>query len=844
MKKTRWKLAGLSFLLCVGIMIAVCIIKKVYPFGDECILHIDMYHQYAPFFMDFTEKLKESGFSFYSWNLGLGSDLIATYAYYLSSPMNLLLIFCNTSHLVEWMTVLVMIKIGLCGGCFSYFLMEHYHTERFHVIFPELFYAFSGYMCAYYWNIMWLDCIWLFPLIVLGLERLVSKGDFRLYAVTLALSIWSNYYISIIICIFLVLYAIFLFVKQFRNVHRVNKAAQPNSELLNLNLVISRIALFAGVSILAGLVSSVLLLPEMKALSASGSGNLNFPDEISWYFNVLGEFSRMCVLSDASTTEGDWPNLYCGAAVFFFFGMYLCSKGISRKKKAVHIGFLAFLMISFSCNVLDFIWHGLHFPDGLPARQSFLFIFVMLSVCYEALCVEENGKQILHRWRSVVFSCVFAAGGMLLCVLFHENAGVDLWAVIVTGVFLACYIFLYVLSRSGDHVYRSTAAILAMALVILESTWNLYGVGIDTTSRSTYVDYLGDYASLQETIAKKEAGFYRTEAYERLTKNTACLAGYDGASLFSSLMNIHVADAYRLTGMEGGKNFYCYNGQTPLTSAMLGVKYLYSDSILGDDPLRNLVDAAGETYLYENKYVLSGGFLLPGGFEEEWNPQSGAWVNNLNNLAYLLGASDNMLTYVGKSAYDVNAAKATITEDGYYYGIYEERTASSLTEHVGAWERNFAKASHGYLMDLGYRKAGDEVTFTSATQGTIKVNFYQLDINALNQAYDTLKKSEFAVSEWTDNSVKGTIEVKEESDLILAIPADEGWTLSVDGEETPVETFLDAYIRVPLTEGVHTIELSYETPLFVQGLAISVVSAGVLIALCIAKTRKNRRARG
>ena len=60
-----------------------------------------------------------------------------------------------------------------------------------------IFYALSGYMAAYSWNIMWLDCIVLFPLIVMGLERLVKKGEGLFYCITLGLSILSNYYISI-----------------------------------------------------------------------------------------------------------------------------------------------------------------------------------------------------------------------------------------------------------------------------------------------------------------------------------------------------------------------------------------------------------------------------------------------------------------------------------------------------------------------------------------------------------------------------------------------------------------------------------------------------------------------
>ena len=107
---------------------------------------------------------------------------------------------------------MIVFKIGLSGLSFAYYLRKHCRTSDFGIAFFGIFYALSGYMAAYSWNIMWLDCILLFPLIMLGLERLVREKKCFLYCITLGLSILSNYYISIMICIFMVLYFIALLV--------------------------------------------------------------------------------------------------------------------------------------------------------------------------------------------------------------------------------------------------------------------------------------------------------------------------------------------------------------------------------------------------------------------------------------------------------------------------------------------------------------------------------------------------------------------------------------------------------------------------------------------------------
>ena len=64
----------MAFLMPFIICVVICIGNGVYPFGDNCILHIDMYHQYCPFFTEFLHKLRTGGSLQYSWNLLSGES--------------------------------------------------------------------------------------------------------------------------------------------------------------------------------------------------------------------------------------------------------------------------------------------------------------------------------------------------------------------------------------------------------------------------------------------------------------------------------------------------------------------------------------------------------------------------------------------------------------------------------------------------------------------------------------------------------------------------------------------------------------------------------------------------
>ena len=217
----NWIWSASAFVIPFVVCVIIGVINGTYPFGDTCILHVDMYHQYCPFYMELREKITEGSSLMYSWNIGMGADFIALYAYYLSSPMNLLLVLCPKEYVIEFMTLATWVKLSLAGLFFFWFIRERFSLigkdGKYHVptVVPALVfstaYAFSGFVAAYSWNIMWMDSIALAPLVVMGLEKLVKKNQPAWYYVALAASILCNYYISIMLCIFLVLYFMLLF---------------------------------------------------------------------------------------------------------------------------------------------------------------------------------------------------------------------------------------------------------------------------------------------------------------------------------------------------------------------------------------------------------------------------------------------------------------------------------------------------------------------------------------------------------------------------------------------------------------------------------------------------------
>lgn len=824
-KKEQWERWStrlpllLSFFLPLVILLIICVDHGVYPFGDQCILKVDMYHQYCPFFTEMLEKLRTGGSFAYSYNIGLGADFLSLYAYYLASPLNWLLLLCPDGAVIEFMTILVVLKIALCGLTFAYYLKEHFEKNNLLLPVFACAYAFSGYVAAYAWNIMWMDCILLAPLILLGLERLVKENRPTLYYVTLAVSVLSNYYISIMICIFLVLWFFAAWISDKKSGWKA-------------------LVRFAWYSLLAGGTGAVLILPEAVILSQSGSKNLSFPSAMEWYFNIIAELSRHAVLTTPYTGRDHWPNLYCGTFVLILVVMYMLNRQISWKKKLVYLAVVALFVVSFTNNMLDFIWHGLHFPDSLPGRQSFLYVFVLLILSYEAV-LKLAGNKMWHIAVASGVDALFLLAGYYFSA--EEMRSTD--AYVTTAVLLAGYALVLIFYFSGKEKMRRVMACVGCALMVVELAVNFDVTGLGTVSRTAYTKDWEDYENvLEQADALAEAEgvlFYRTEELERKTKNDAALYGYCSATQFSSLMNLNVSHFYQKVGMEGGKNFYCYNGATPLLSAMLSVRYILADNALEENPMRTLVAQSGNTYLYENSYVLPLGFVMPEDAAAAWTLESGADISNQNRLAYLLGAEEPMLTEIPSES-KVGESTIAVEEDGYIFASYEKTTVDNLTEKVGEdYTRNFSKVSHNYLLELGYQEAGSEISITNTKEETVQITAYRLNLDSVKTAFETLNKEQFLLDEVTDTSVKGHVTLENPGRLIFSIAQETGFTVIVDGEEVEPELFAEALISIPLSAGSHEVTISYHTPGIGVGAAVT-FTCMALFAVTMAVRRKKK----
>ena len=877
--------------LIAGIALAVA---GLYPFADRQVMAHDGWHQYYPFFRAFREKLITGGSLQYTWDVGAGTGYLSLFAYYLASPLNLLAVLVPASLLRELFAFLTVLKLGLAGLFFGFYLKIVYRKNDYAIPCFAMLYAFCAWACGYYWNLMWLDVFALLPLLVAGTVCLLRDGKYRLYVCALALSLWCNYYIAYFSCFFVLLcFAGFCL-------------CCPNG----FKGFCRRFVRIGLCTVLAFGIAAVLLFPTMLAMQTTNSATakevnllaLNMADGARGVIaesrgvwetlktqtvpGVLTALRKTLVqlmpLPEITKMSGE-PNLYCGFSVLILGIYYFCCRKIKLREKLYNLFLLLFFLLSFIFRILDYAWHGFHFPNMLPYRFSFLFSFVLLGMAYRAYQQMRSFKK----WYLLLIVPIAA----LFVVNLVGIAGVGKLKWLLTGmVFAGMLLYFLIYSRKGKR--RTCATLLLLAIFLCEAVLSLAcGVNkVGTTTRSAYpkeeasVQALLEYA--EERDAQSGTLFSRTEMTNTQALNDGALNGYRGVSIFTSSANVNFNRFSRALGLSSwpGSNRYAYYEGTPFANMMLGLKYLLDrDGQHRNRSYHELLASSGEVKLLENRTFIALGFMADAGLADFVREKNA--TDPIKEQASLFRAATGLdgalyteIYYDSLREAEDCSLVARGSETGQFYfnaknadedaqisvvyivpqdGLYSATSSSSNTENMSVYlndtflfSRNIKARS---LFSLGDLNAGDELRFTftakAGKEGTLPLNVARMDNDLFDAGYAKLADEPWLLTEVTDTYLSGTVTAKQDGLFYTSVPYEPGWTAYVDGRQVALAVsydalsedvkLTDAVVAFPLPAGEHKIELRYEAPGVKLGAVVSAVSLLIFALLLFLRRRDN-----
>lgn len=566
----------IAFFITALLFIISCVLFNIAPFGSAHVLSSDLKAQYSPFLtlwkhhiknLDFRHFLESISYSFY---LGGGKNFFGTLAYYLSSPLNLILFLFNDESLYNGITILLMLKLSFASSFMCMFLRTRAENKKSAwPILLGVIYAFSSYTMIFMFNIMWMDGYCLLPLLLFFIEKYLDKNKYKGIVLTLVVLFVSQFYIAYMVGIFSFLYLL---------VRLYEKKAIENS--LDIKTALKKVGKFILVAVVSALIASAVLVPA--ALDILGNSDvtsyselnksdvvtfsaISMPDQI--FMGADGDFSS--VLPD------NLPYVFLSLLVTSSVAIYLASDFFKGRQKTVYLVCLIAVYIFFAVDVLDIFWQAFDHPNWFWHRYSFVFFPFMLTITLRVL---ENAKNVANKDIRKAYLVLLAV--LIVAQSFGQMKSNGL-IFVINLAFLSLLMLLYsflkreVWPEAIKNMQKLSAFFICL-IVVFETAFICPGLssGIATLRNpSSADDYQKSAASLITFAeATKNSGdgermelecIYSDKTYDRLcARESSEIAYYMSTSFFNTASNKPYHRFLKQLGYSVNYNYfnaeYCY----------------------------------------------------------------------------------------------------------------------------------------------------------------------------------------------------------------------------------------------------------------------------------------------
>jgi len=218
-------------------------------------------------------------------------------------------------------------------------------------------------------------------------------------------------------------------------------------------------------------------------------------------------------------------------------------------------------------------------------------------------------------------------------------------------------------------------------------------------------------------------------------------------------------------------------------------------------------------------------------------------------MIHALGIEENLLVREGvtKSGEELSF---TARKDAVYYAIVRSSKTKKLIVTGGSpEEQKYKDLKYGEIIYLGHLSAGDEIIAKdeedSKDDKTVKLEFYYLNMPVLQEALEILGENSMQNVTYTNDTIQGHLSLEERGRAIFSIPAEEGWRITVNGEQVEPQTFGDALVALDLEAGEYDISMKYVPDGKGIGIAVTVGSILVYVAILLLsgyfKRKKEKR---
>ena len=850
--------------LVAATLLSVYAAYGLFPFGTGTISWCDMNQQVIPFLMDLRNVLTGQANLFLNLQNAGGMNFWGVFLFFVSSPFSFLVLLVDKAQIYYFVNILLLLKMMTCSltAC-GYLIRRFPNLGALQVTAISVMYAFCGYTMFYYQNIVWLDVMYLFPLLLIGLEKLAEEGKPLFYTLIFAAILTVNFYLSYMVVVFLILAAgawlLFSTEKQRKK---------------------EKILLFGLSTVVSGLLTGVVWLPSLlQYLTSARTGDL------------ISSLRTGTLVARLDTTLAV---ILCTAAI----GAAVIMALVTRKYREPHVRMVLCLLVATMIPVfvepINKMWQTGSY-QSFPVRYGYMPVFlglILLASCISGINREtELSKQDFFSPVSVVTAAaavvaVIFCANVILKYNFHEVTAYTqtLWGSpaslqrLSLFTLAACLVYLILLLQFHyKRLSRTAFSVFLCAIAVVEAAFysNIY-----IASTRNNAQYYTPIMDLGNQI--HDTSLYRVKMDDKyFDVNLMGGMGYNSLSHYTSLTSKNYMFAMKKIGYSSYWMEVNSNGGTELTDAVLGNKYsvvrtegqyggkaedtshdnegdpVYSNGlysivknknilpmgiVMKSSNIGNLKYLPDTTRLLTQQYLFQSIFSSNQELFEQYEPTSLDNVDLKKTDQYEVNVPDR--NFEGTITYRI-PVKGTQT---LYFDCFDQLT-NKLYEHINS---SFSITVNGKILDIEYPtqsvnglyRLGTFHNETAVVEIGILRNVYAksfgiagLKENVLSSAVSSVQKASLRQS---GNSIVGTVSADGSDDyLFLPVTYAGGYSALVNGKPAAVSRVFDTFMAVKLEKGANKVSVTYIPEGFLPGLALTL--CGVFCTfLLVSAQRKGR----
>ena len=658
-KVKGWKIpsAFYYFLLLLGISFGFYFVMLVEN-GFSLAYGGDYTAQYIPMgyhIWDYYHEWMWTGhFTLFDPTVYLGVNSIGSNAYYgLFSPFNIIIVLFPRNAVPQALAICSIVKLSCAGLFFSIYMKRAFGVKDTVARICGIAYGFAGWGAFYLWYNNYQDILVFFPLVLLGVEKVLKDNKPWILCTGVFFLAICNYVLTVpyLICGFI--YAMFRFFQGVRN-----KSLKENMLTLGYGFVGFAGGLLMSMLVFGPAVMATMASPKLDSYSYFGtlkeyltSGKLKefFELLFSWkvapdqhgsklptrvFYPILEFFfpATTCrSLPSIQLQSWDFDDMAVSLWCYMPFIMFLVPSLIQSGKENKWSHIFAFILFVFSLFTPFMYFLTMGGTNGYARWTLFIATSLIAYVGVYLDKIPNVAKWHLH------IGFLFALAGIIAAWILtfqltdpdtrtygkyiHRfvDGGYDftnlaflLELLYTVGVYL---VFFFVYNKKYFHII---ATVFVSFEAVVMGNFVTWGHGYDKGYNNGYAAN-ERFKNLYDKVTKNDKTYYRvyTSIGDGWSVNNSLMNNYNAADFFHSLYNFEVDDFTLWTGMRSdsksvGGN---YRGKHQDLDRLLGTKYYFVSkkktkfNEIGDNYIANVpfdfekMDIEDKEYLvYENKH--------------------------------------------------------------------------------------------------------------------------------------------------------------------------------------------------------------------------------------------------